>query len=57
MLPENGVVKTDDGTTYDKEAVYMCNAGYFISAGSEKRMCQDNGQWIGTMPTCTLYGR
>ena len=38
-------------TTYQSEALYVCNAGYDL-VGMETRSCQANGSWSGVKPFC-----
>ena len=33
--------------------MYSCEDGYFMSEGSEERVCQSTGLWSGTPPVCT----
>ena len=47
----NGSVQTPDGHIYDADAIYSCNAGFYLR-GVATRTCQTNGQWGGDMPTC-----
>jgi hypothetical protein len=37
--------------TYGSTGSYLCDVGYIIN-GLMSRMCQSNGQWSGTQPTC-----
>ena len=39
-------------TTYLSKFKYFCNPGYLIT-GSTERVCQANGTWSGTYPTCS----
>ncbi|KAM9738006.1 CUB and sushi domain-containing protein 3 isoform 2-T2 [Menidia menidia] len=32
--------------------VYSCQHGYFLSGGSEHRVCKSDGTWTGKMPIC-----
>ena len=49
--PEGGTVDVT-GTTYNSEAVYLCNTG-FIMTGNRMRTCNESGSWSGTIPMCT----
>lgn len=53
ILLTNGFVVTSTGTTYLQEAVYSCNEGY-IMEGSNTRVCQYDGSWNGTTPSCNV---
>jgi len=46
----NGVISST-GNTYGKKVTYTCNAGYGAS-GPNVRVCEENGQWSGSAPTC-----
>ena len=48
--PANGQVNTS-GTTFGQTATYSCNTGYNL-VGDSTRMCQANGDWSGSAPTC-----
>lgn len=49
---DNGKIEAST-TTFSSSAVYSCNQGYALSKeGDETRLCQDNGTWSGTAPTC-----
>ncbi len=48
---DNGQVTTPNGQIYNKTAHYMCNAGYSLQ-GEAARICQENGNWSSTLPTC-----
>jgi hypothetical protein len=39
--------------TYGATATYSCDAGYTMT-GSNTRICQPNGTWDGSAPTCTI---
>ena len=43
-------------TTYQSEARYMCNTGYYVAAGNQTLTCQHGGSWSGTLITCQIYG-
>ena len=32
-------------------ATYSCNPGYILE-GNKRRVCQRNGQWSGSVPSC-----
>ena len=49
--PENGAVMLS-GSTVDSTATYECDAGYVLVGGEDTRMCQENGEWSGTAPSC-----
>ncbi len=43
---------------FNTEATHTCTTGYFLSSGSDVRVCGGNdssttGMWSGTVPTCT----
>ena len=47
----NGTVSVYS-TTHQSVANYSCIAGYTLM-GTEKRTCQINGLWSGSIPTCS----
>ena len=48
--PDNGQVSHDE-TTVGSIATYTCDPGFNI-VGNMTRICQENGDWSGTEPTC-----
>ena len=48
--PNNGQVSLD-GTTPGSNATYTCDPGFSL-IGNMERICQQNGQWSGSEPTC-----
>ena len=48
--PANGQV-VPSGTIPASTATYTCNSGYRLN-GDSSRICQESGQWSGTVPTC-----
>ena len=50
--PTNGTVVASP-TTYGSTADYTCNPSYGL-AGTSPRICQSDGNWSGTPPTCGL---
>ena len=48
--PANGRVRID-GSTFGSQANYSCSEGYVLNDNSS-RMCQADGQWSGSEPTC-----
>ena len=48
----NGVV-CYNGSSTGAEAVYFCNDGYQLE-GEGRRVCQSDGLWNGSVPTCDL---
>lgn len=50
--PRNGQV-LNGATRYNSIAEYRCNSGYQIK-GPERRMCQLDGTWDGSEPTCEM---
>lgn len=51
MDPLNGTV-THAMTTFQSVADYSCAVGYTLVNGPETRLCQSNGVWSGTQPSC-----
>ena len=49
-IPSNGR-RTGSSTTYNSVVTYTCNTGY-TRQGSNRRTCQSNGQWSGSLPHC-----
>ena len=49
-VPNNGF-KTGASYKFGSKVTYRCNTGYELS-GPEMRMCQSDGQWSGTLPSC-----
>ena len=43
--------KIGDNRTIGSVMYFICNDDYDID-GSNARMCQSNGEWSGTQPTC-----
>ena len=50
--PSNGRVSISTDTP-GGIATYTCNSGYAL-VGTERRSCQNNGQWSGRAPTCRI---
>ena len=48
--PTNGQVNVE-GNTFGSQANYSCSEGYVLN-GNSTRMCQSDGQWSGSEPTC-----
>jgi len=50
--PANGSLMSTEILFYPGEEVtYSCRSGYVL-AGSERRMCGDDGIWSGSLPSC-----
>ena len=49
--PRYGARSTLSHTTYSATVTYSCKTGYLLS-GDLERICLDNGEWSGTLPTC-----
>ena len=49
--PDNGMVDTSRGTTYNSRATYACDSGYNLN-GTDSRICQSDGMWSATEPVC-----
>jgi hypothetical protein len=47
----SGDVDTSAGTTFGDTATYTCDPGHGI-VGTASRMCQADGTWSGSQPTC-----
>ena len=45
--PENGQVLLSGSF-----ATYQCDAGFFPTGGDVFRLCETNGEWSGSAPTC-----
>ena len=53
--PANGSLLSSEILFYPgEEAVYSCRPGYVL-AGSERRVCGEDGVWSGALPTCSEY--
>ncbi|GFT20676.1 CUB and sushi domain-containing protein 3 [Nephila pilipes] len=48
------VTYTDDRTTYNATAEYVCDENYTL-VGSGVRRCADDGKWNGTEPRCEYH--
>ena len=48
--PVNGTVMFD-ANTVGSQANYSCSEGYILN-GTTTRVCQADGQWSGSEPTC-----
>ena len=48
--PSNGSVMMN-GTGINSVAKYSCRTG-FVLRGTTKRICQNNGEWSESSPTC-----
>ena len=44
----------DGDIEYGARVQYYCNPGYLISAENDILRCNDNSEWEGNTPTCTL---
>lgn len=40
--------------SYGFTLVYSCQSGYFLSGGSEHRVCRSDGSWTGKVPVCRV---
>ena len=49
--PDNGMVDTSRGTTYNSRATYTCDKGYNLN-GTDSRICQPDGMWSAIEPVC-----
>ena len=54
VAPSNGSVMMSppDTTTLNSITTYFCNDGFQVSLGQSVRVCQQNGLWSGTAPSC-----
>ena len=52
--PVNGTVSVD-ANTVGSQANYSCNEGY-VPNDTTTRVCQADGQWSGSEPTCEGWG-
>uniref|UniRef100_H3C0K8 Sushi domain-containing protein n=1 Tax=Tetraodon nigroviridis TaxID=99883 RepID=H3C0K8_TETNG len=50
--PANADVVGIDLPAYGYILVYTCQPGYFLSGGSEHRVCRSDGSWTGKVPVC-----
>ena len=52
----NGVITYTDGLVDSRPintiATYTCVNGYTVTVGGSFRVCQNDGTWSGTAPTC-----
>ena len=51
---DHGSVDTADGDGLT--ARYSCNFGYYLM-GNQTLLCTSAGEWAGSPPSCTIYGR
>uniref|UniRef100_A0A665U3Y9 CUB and Sushi multiple domains 3a n=1 Tax=Echeneis naucrates TaxID=173247 RepID=A0A665U3Y9_ECHNA len=51
--PANADVVGLDLPSYGYTLVYSCQPGYFLSGGSEHRVCRSDGSWTGKVPVCS----
>lgn len=49
---KNGVVSYHPDNHFGSQLVYECNSGFTL-IGSKIRMCEGDGWWSGSSPTCT----
>ena len=49
-LPLNAA-RVVTGTTFSSRVTYSCSVNFMLS-GEETRVCQADGTWSGTLPTC-----
>ena len=47
----NGGQVSQDGSSLGSQANYSCSEGYVLN-GNSTRVCQVDGQWSGSEPTC-----
>uniref|UniRef100_M4AIH9 CUB and Sushi multiple domains 3 n=1 Tax=Xiphophorus maculatus TaxID=8083 RepID=M4AIH9_XIPMA len=52
--PANADVMGLDLPSYGYTLVYTCQPGYFLSGGSEHRVCRSDGSWTGKVPVCRV---
>ncbi|XP_031134127.1 CUB and sushi domain-containing protein 3-like isoform X1 [Sander lucioperca] len=52
--PANVDVVGLDLPSYGYTLVYTCQPGYFLSGGSEHRVCRSDGSWTGKVPVCRV---
>ncbi|KAK2192700.1 hypothetical protein NP493_25g07031 [Ridgeia piscesae] len=50
-LPHMATYKVT-AVTYMSQVTYSCRPGYVMARGDEMRICEENGRWSGTAPTC-----
>ena len=48
---DHGTVDVSGGTMIGDTATYQCDQHFQLN-GEDTRMCQDDGTWSGTAPTC-----
>ena len=54
--PPNGMVDLTEGTELGAAASYVCNIGFMLE-GTAQRVCDENGMWTNSEPTCEGMGR
>ena len=48
---QNGNKELPSGTIFPSTAIFKCNFGYSLE-GTATRVCQQSGQWSGSLPRC-----
>jgi len=48
--------KNGNTFTYNSTVTFTCDPGYNLT-GDSSIICQANGSWSASVPTCPIYGR
>jgi len=51
-----GVTVSISSTTFGSQVTYTCAYGYSSLTGSSTRTCDSDGNWSGSVPSCTETG-
>ena len=51
-IPDNGARDNTPPYMSGMQVRYMCNPGYVLMGDSNTLTCQNDGNWLGVLPSC-----